>query len=111
MLTENTIDWIWFPVIDGGTEFTSEDCEIAIIADSQYELMYGAASDRLFDLLKKLFNHAFVGGIIPVFAVTLYRFIRSDFLAATIPMMLMYISVKILPNYREWLLTGCIHEA
>ena len=80
-------------------------------ADSQYELMYGAASDRLFDLLKKLFNHAFVGGIIPVFAITLYRFIRSDFLAATIPMMLMYISVKIFPNYREWLSTGCIHEA
>lgn len=71
-------------------------------ADPIYQMMYGDAANRLFSLMKTLLNHAFVGGIIPVFAITLYRFIRSDFLAATIPMMIMYISVKVIPNYREW---------
>ncbi len=71
-------------------------------ADPGYQMIYGDLSGRLFSLIKKVFNHAFVGGIIPVFAITLYRFIRSDFLAATIPMMLMYISVKVIPNYRDW---------
>lgn len=67
-------------------------------------MIYGeTVSVRLFSLIKKAFNHALVGGVISVFAITLYRFIRSDFLAATLPMMLMYISVKVLPNYREWL--------
>lgn len=39
MVTENTIDWIWFPVIDGATEFTSEDCEIAITRDRACEIV------------------------------------------------------------------------
>lgn len=30
MLTENTIDWIWFDEIDGATEFTKEDCGINV---------------------------------------------------------------------------------
>lgn len=38
MLTENTLDWIWFPAIDGGTEFTSEDCEIEISRERACEL-------------------------------------------------------------------------
>ena len=72
-------------------------------SDPNYMRIYGAAvSDRLFPLLKKIFNHAFVGGIISVFSIVLYRFIQSDFPAATIPMMLMYISVKIHPVYIEW---------
>ena len=71
--------------------------------DPIYMMIYGeTAAERLTYLLKKILNYAFVGGLLPVFAITLYRFIRSDFLAATIPMMIMYISVKILPNYREW---------
>lgn len=71
--------------------------------DPTYEIIYGNASQRLFSMLKLMLNHAFVGGVIPVFAVTLYRFIRSDFMAATIPMMLMYVSIKVIPNYREWM--------
>lgn len=79
-------------------------------SDIDLQLIYGeTVSDRLFSLIKKVFNHALVGGFIPVFAITLYRFIRSDFLAATIPMMLMYISVKVLPNYREWLSSDMRH--
>lgn len=39
MLTENTIDWIWFPVIDGATTFTSEDCEIAISREKACEIV------------------------------------------------------------------------
>lgn len=66
--------------------------------------IYGkTVAERLPNLLKKILNHAFVGGLLPVIGITLYRFIRSDFLAASIPMMIMYISVKIIPNYREWL--------
>lgn len=76
----------------------------ASFADHDLQLIYGeTVSARLFPLIKKVFNHALVGGVIPVFAITLYRFIHSEFLSATIPMMLMYISVKVLPNYREWL--------
>lgn len=30
MVTENTIDWIWLPAVDGGTKLSSEDCEIAV---------------------------------------------------------------------------------
>lgn len=71
-------------------------------ADPVYQMMYGEAADRVLSLMKTVLNHAVVGGIIPVFAITLYRFIQSDFLAATIPMMIMYISVKVIPNYREW---------
>ncbi len=39
MLTENTLDWIWFPVIDGGTELTSEDCELTISREKACELV------------------------------------------------------------------------
>lgn len=39
MLTENTIDWIWFPSIDGATEFTNEDCEIAVSLDEACEIV------------------------------------------------------------------------
>lgn len=39
MLTENTIDWIWFPVIDGETTFTSEDCEITISREKACEIV------------------------------------------------------------------------
>lgn len=71
--------------------------------DPEYLMIYGETiAKRLAYLMKKILNHAFFGGLLPVFAITLYRFIRSDFLAATIPMMIMYISVKTLPNYREW---------
>lgn len=76
----------------------------ASFADEMLEQAYGAtALDRLLLMLKPILNHAFVGGVISVFAITLYRFIRSDFLAATIPMMLMYVSVKVFPNYAEWI--------
>ena len=71
-------------------------------SDPIYQTIYGTAVERFFSLMKKVLNHAFVGGVIPVSAIVLYGFIHSDFLAATIPMMLMYISVKILPNLREW---------
>lgn len=72
--------------------------------DPYFLMAYGeTVFARLFLFIKRVFNHAMVGGIIPVFAITLYRYIRSDFFAATIPMMLMYISVKVLPNWREWL--------
>jgi len=67
-------------------------------------ILFGETAAKRFGVLTEgVINHAFVGGIMPVFAITLYRYIRSDFLAATIPMMLMYVSTKILPNYREWL--------
>ncbi len=39
MLTENTLDWIWFPPIDGGTELTSEDCELTISREKACELV------------------------------------------------------------------------
>ena len=39
MVTDNTIDWIWFPVIDGATEFTSEDCEIAVSLEEACEIV------------------------------------------------------------------------
>ena len=39
MLTENTIDWIWFPVIDGETTFTSEECEITISREMACEIV------------------------------------------------------------------------
>lgn len=71
-------------------------------SDPIYQVIYGTAAERTFVLIKKVVNHAIVGGIIPVFTIVLYRFIHSDFLAATIPMMLMYVSVIILPNFREW---------
>lgn len=72
--------------------------------DPYFLMAYGeTVFARLFLFIKRALNHALVGGIIPVFSITLYRYIRSDFFAATIPMMLMYISVKALPNYREWL--------
>lgn len=67
------------------------------------KMFYGeTAGERLLKLAKNVLNNAVVGGIIPVFAITLYRFIRSDFLAASIPVMIMYISFKIVPNYRAW---------
>ena len=75
---------------------------LASFNDPVYEIIYGDTSQKLFSMLKLMLNHAFVGGVIPVFAITLYRFIHSDFLAATIPMMLMYVSIKLIPNYREW---------
>lgn len=65
---------------------------------------------RLLLLIKRVFNHAFVGGVTAAAAIVLYRFLRSDFFAATIPMMLMYISVKLLPNYREWLWSDINHS-
>lgn len=71
--------------------------------DPTYQMIYGDAYSRLFSFAKQALNHAFVGGIIPVFAITLYRFIHSDFLAATVPMMLAYISMKVLPNYYKWI--------
>lgn len=72
--------------------------------DEILEEIYGAtALTRLVRLIKPMLNHALVGGVISVFSITLYRFIRSDFLAATIPMMLMYISVKVFPNYSMWI--------
>lgn len=73
--------------------------------EDSYSLMaYGeTVLARLFLFIKRVLNHALVGGVIPVVSIVLYRLIRSDFFAATIPMMLMYISVKVLPNYREWL--------
>lgn len=37
MLTENTIDWIWLPAVDGATQYTSEDCEIAISREKACE--------------------------------------------------------------------------
>lgn len=71
--------------------------------DNILRMFYGkTAGERLLKLVKKVLNNAAVGGIIPVFAITLYRFVRSDFLAASIPVMLMYISFKIAPNYRAW---------
>lgn len=70
-----------------------------------FEAVYGTASERLVSRIKCVVNHAVVGGIIPVFAIVLYRFIHSDFLAASIPMMLMYVSLKIMPNLREWITT------
>lgn len=73
-------------------------------ADEMYQMIYGeTVSARLFLFMKQAFDHVFIGGIISVFAINIYRFIRSDFLAATIPMMIMYISVKVIPNYGEWL--------
>ena len=73
-------------------------------ANPHYQQIYGDnISDRLFPLMKKISEHAFVGGVIPVFAITLYRFIHSDFIAATTPMMLMYVSMKIFPVYNDWL--------
>lgn len=39
MLTENTIDWIWFPVIEGATEFTSEDCDISVSREQACEIV------------------------------------------------------------------------
>lgn len=85
------VTWLTFPSISS--------------FDPILELVFGSVSKRLFTITKFTLNHAFVGGMIPVFAITLYRYIRSDFLAATIPMMLMYISVKVIPNYREWMST------
>lgn len=76
---------------------------IESLPDPEAQMMYGSASDRLVSMIKKVSNHALVGGVIPVLAITLYRFIRSDFLAATIPMMLTYISVKVFPNYIMWM--------
>lgn len=71
--------------------------------DDILKMFYGeTAGERLLKLVKKVLNNAVVGGIIPVIAITLYRFVRSDFLAASIPVMLMYISYKIAPNYRAW---------
>ncbi len=73
-------------------------------SDPMLLLIYSEnAAQRFGVLTERVINHAFVGGLMPVFAITLYRYIRSDFLAATIPMMLMYVSTKTLPNYREWL--------
>lgn len=71
--------------------------------DNILKMFYGeTAGERLLKLAKNVLNNAVVGGIIPVIAITLYRFIRSDFLAASIPVMIMYISFKIVPNYRAW---------
>ncbi len=39
MLTENTLDWIWFPSVDGGTELKSEDCELMISREKACELV------------------------------------------------------------------------
>lgn len=58
---------------------------------------------RLLLLLERALNHALAGGAIAASVIVLYNYLRSDFFAATIPMTLMYVSVKLLPNYREWL--------
>lgn len=39
MLTENTFDWIWFPAVDGGTEFTNEDVEISVTREQACEIV------------------------------------------------------------------------
>lgn len=79
--------------------------------DSLFLMIYGeTVPARMFAFLKRVFNHALVGGVIPVASIVLYRLIRSDFFAATIPMMLMYVSIKVLPNYREWLNSDEVSE-
>ena len=39
MLTENTVDWIWFDLFDGATEFTVEDCEVTISREDALKLV------------------------------------------------------------------------
>ena len=39
MLTESTLDWIWFPALDGGSELKSEECEIKISREKACELV------------------------------------------------------------------------
>lgn len=51
MLTENTLDWIWFPAIDGTTEFTHEDCEIAISREDACQIVSKKLSQEyMFDV-------------------------------------------------------------
>lgn len=51
MLTENTLDWIWLSAIDGSTEFTHEDCEIAISREDACQIVSKKLSQEyMFDV-------------------------------------------------------------
>ena len=39
MLTENSIDWIWFPVIDGSVALTREECKLAVSREQATEIV------------------------------------------------------------------------
>lgn len=39
MFTENSIDWIWFPVIDGSVSLTREECELSVSRDQAAEIV------------------------------------------------------------------------
>lgn len=39
MLTENTIDWIWFDELDGATAFTKKDCEVTVSREDALKLV------------------------------------------------------------------------
>lgn len=39
MLTENSLDWIWFNVIDGTVPLTDEDCELVVSREKACEIV------------------------------------------------------------------------
>lgn len=39
MLTENTIDWIWFPVIDGSVSMDREECKLSVSREQAAEIV------------------------------------------------------------------------
>ena len=58
MLTENTIDMIWFGEIDGATEFKKEDCDIAVSREDAIKLVSQALSqDETFNVEEILLQY------------------------------------------------------
>lgn len=39
MLTENTVDWLWLPAIDGATQYTSMKCKISVSREKACEII------------------------------------------------------------------------
>lgn len=66
--------------------------------------VYGeTAFQRLIPLLKTVLVTCLVSGIFPTITIVLYQLVRDNFLSITIPMMIMYVSMKGSIAYGKWL--------
>lgn len=67
------------------------------------EIGLGSVQERIFMLLPGLLASAVVGGLSAVIVIILYLFLHDKFLSLSIPMMVMYVSLKLDILYSMWI--------